>query len=72
MGTVSSFVQVDNTWSTGDIRNLAIGSKDLRAGNVQFTTAPFGAYDTIGGQSVVLARPGQDQGALPAPSTTAA
>jgi len=54
MGSVSSFVQVDDTWSTGDLRNLAIQSKDLRAGNVQFTTAPFGAYDTIGGQSVVL------------------
>jgi len=54
VGTFSSFVQVDDTWSTGDIRNLAIDSKDLRTGNVQFTTAPFGAYDTIGGQSVVL------------------
>ncbi len=54
VGTVSSFVQVDDTWSTGDIRNLALDSKDLRASNVQFTTAPFGGYDTIGGQSVVL------------------
>jgi LCP family protein required for cell wall assembly len=53
VGTVSSFVQVDDTWSTSDIRNLAISSKDLRANNVQFTTAPFGSYDTVAGQSIV-------------------
>ena len=65
VGTVSSFVQVDDTWSTGDIRNLAIDSKDLRAGNVQFTTAPFGGYDTIGGQSIVRLDAAKTQGAVP-------
>jgi LCP family protein required for cell wall assembly len=53
VGTVSSFVQVDDTWSTGDIRDLALSSRNLRAGNVQFTTAPFASYDRVGGQSIV-------------------
>jgi LCP family protein required for cell wall assembly len=53
VGTISSFVQVDDTWSTGEIRDLAWSSRDLRAGNVQFTTAPLGSYDRVDGQSIV-------------------
>jgi len=53
VGTISSFIQVDNTWSTGDIRSLAISSRDLRSSNVQFTTAPFARYDVVGGQDIV-------------------
>jgi LCP family protein required for cell wall assembly len=53
VGTVSNFVQVDSSWSTADIRGLAIASRNLRGGNVQFTTAPFGSYDVVGGQDIV-------------------
>jgi LCP family protein required for cell wall assembly len=53
VGTLSSFLQVDETWSTGDLRDLAWSSRDLRAGNVDFTTAPLGRYDTVAGQSIV-------------------
>lgn len=53
VGTVSDFLQVDSTWSTGDIRSLALSSRHLSSGDIQFTTAPFGSYDTVGGQSIV-------------------
>lgn len=61
VGTISSFIQVDDTWSTGDIRNLALDSKDLRSSNVQFTTAPFGSYDYVAGQSIVRLDPVKSQ-----------
>lgn len=57
VGTISSFVQVDDGWSTGDIRTLAVQSRNLRGSNVQFTTAPFGSYDTVAGQSIVRLDP---------------
>lgn len=53
VGTVADFVEVDNTWGTSDLRSLALSMRHLRSGDVQFTTAPFGSYDTVGGQSIV-------------------
>lgn len=53
VGTVASFVQVDDTWSTGEIRGLALSLRNLRTSDVQFTTAPFGSYDYVEGQSIV-------------------
>lgn len=53
VGTIASFVQVDDTWSTSEIRSLAISMRNLRGSDVQFTTAPFGSYDYVNGQSIV-------------------
>jgi LCP family protein required for cell wall assembly len=53
VGTLSSFVEVDNTWSTGDLRSLAFAMRNLHSSNVQFTTAPLGSYDVVGGQDIV-------------------
>ena len=61
VGTIASFVQVDDTWSTSEIRGLAVGMRNLRGSDVQFTTAPFGSYDTVGGQSIVRLDPALSQ-----------
>lgn len=53
VGTVASFVQVDDTWSTSEIRGLSLSLRNLRTSDVQFTTAPFGSYDYVEGQSIV-------------------
>ena len=57
VGTISSFVQVDDSWSTGDVRSLAISLRNLQTSNVQFTTAPLGGYDIVGGQDIVRLDP---------------
>ncbi len=57
VGTISSFVQVDNSWSTGDVRSLAISLRNLHTSNVQFTTAPLGGYGVVGGQDIVRLDP---------------
>jgi hypothetical protein len=53
IGTFAEFIQVDNTWSTGDLRTLGLAMRNLRNDQVAFATAPLAAYDDIGGQSVV-------------------
>jgi LCP family protein required for cell wall assembly len=58
IGTFSSFIQVDNTWSTGDIRTLGFAMRHVSGSDVRFTTAPLGSYDEVAGQSIVrLDRP---------------
>ncbi len=57
VSTIAGFLQVDDGWSTSEIRSLAFSSRGLRASNVQFTTAPFGSYDTVAGQSIVRLDP---------------
>jgi len=61
VGTIASFVQVDDTWSTGEIRGLAVAMRNLRSSAVQFTTAPFGSYDYVAGQSIVRLDPARSQ-----------
>lgn len=61
VSTISSFVQVDDTWSTSDIRGLALSMRNLRGPDVQFTTAPFGSYDYVGGQSIVRLDPAKSK-----------
>lgn len=53
VNTLSDFIEVDSTWTSGDIRSLALSLRGLHSSSVQFTTAPFGSYATIGGQSTV-------------------
>ena len=57
IGTFSSFVEVDKSWSTSDIRSLAFALRNLRSSNVQFTTAPLGSYDVVAGQDIVRLDP---------------
>jgi hypothetical protein len=47
-------VSVDNKLSNGDLYDLAWSLRSLRADDVRFMNAPFGGFDTIGGQAVVL------------------
>ncbi|MGI8702714.1 MAG: LCP family protein [Nocardioidaceae bacterium] len=61
IGTVADFVQVDDTWSTGEIRGLGLALRNLHSSAVQFTTAPFGSYDDVGGQSIVRLDPAKSQ-----------
>ena len=53
LGTFAEFVQVDDTWSTGDLRTLGLALRNLSSDGVAFTTAPLDRYDVIDGQSVV-------------------
>jgi LCP family protein required for cell wall assembly len=53
IGTVSSFIEVDDTWTTGDLRSLAFAMRNLDSSDVRFTTAPLSRYDVIDGQDVV-------------------
>ncbi len=53
IGTFARFIQVDNTWSTSDLRTLGLAMRNLSSSGVSFTTAPLGGYDNIAGQSVV-------------------
>ena len=50
---MSSYLTVDSTWDNDEIRSLAWSLRNLHTEDVDFFTAPFGAYDTINGQSVV-------------------
>ena len=55
---ITSNLTVDESWSTGDIRDLALSLRDIEAENVTFVTAPLGSYDTTSsGQSIVRLDP---------------
>jgi LCP family protein required for cell wall assembly len=46
---------VDEAWSIGEMRSMAIGMRDVRAGDVKFLTAPVqGLGRSADGQSIVL------------------
>lgn len=53
LSTMTKFIEVDNTWTTGDLRSLALSMRHLRSNDVQFTTAPLGSYDVVAGQDIV-------------------
>jgi LCP family protein required for cell wall assembly len=57
VGSLGSFLTLDSGWSNSDLRSLAIGSRNLSSSDIQFATAPFGSYDTVGGQSIVRLDP---------------
>lgn len=52
--SVGDVVSVDNKLSNSDLYDLAWSLRSLRADDVRFMNAPFGGFDTIGGQDVVL------------------
>ncbi len=54
VNTVSKYLTIDETWDSGEIRNLALSMIGISSADVQFLTAPLGKYDTSpDGQSIV-------------------
>lgn len=53
IGTFSSFIEVDDTWSAGDIRSLGFAMRHVGGSDVRFTTAPVGSFDDVQGQAIV-------------------
>ena len=65
VGVITRYLTVDDTWSNGEIRNLALSMRSIHTEDVSFLTAPFGSYDTSAdGQSIVRLAPAKTQGAL--------
>jgi LCP family protein required for cell wall assembly len=57
IGTFSEFIQVDNTWSAGDLRTLGFAMRNVSSSNVTFTTAPVSGFDVVDGQDIVRLNP---------------
>ncbi|MBW9210767.1 LCP family protein [Mumia sp. zg.B21] len=53
LSTVTKHLTVDSEWSTGDMRSLVLSMRNLRAGDVTFTTVPVKGTGRKGKQSVV-------------------
>ena len=64
LASLSSYLTLDSSWDNDEIRSLAWSLRNLHTEDVDFFTAPFGAYDTIrrpvGGQPRHAAVPGPD------------
>ncbi|MFD7643349.1 LCP family protein [Kitasatospora sp. NPDC059795] len=54
LGTVGDVVSVDDRLSNTDLYDLAWSLRGVRPDGVHFMNAPFGGFDSIDGQSVVL------------------
>jgi LCP family protein required for cell wall assembly len=50
---ITDNLTVDESFSVGEMRSLALSLRDLRGKDVEYLTAPLGRYDTVNGQSVV-------------------
>lgn len=50
---VTRHLTVDQSWSTGEIRGLALGLRDLDADRVRFVTLPLNRYETVDGAGSV-------------------
>lgn len=53
LGSLSSYLTIDSSWDNDELRAFAWSLRNLHTEDVEFFTAPFGSYDTIGDQSVV-------------------
>jgi LCP family protein required for cell wall assembly len=49
LGAIASHLTVDSSWSTHDIRSLALGMRGIKSKNVHFLTLPLLRYQTIPG-----------------------
>ncbi len=49
LDAITSHLTVDQSWSSGDIRSLALGLRNLDSDHVKFVTLPLGRYDTVPG-----------------------
>ncbi|PJN24656.1 LCP family protein [Kitasatospora sp. CB02891] len=54
LGTVGDVVSVDDRLSNSDLYDLAWSLRAVRPDGVHFMNAPFGGFDSVDGQSVVL------------------
>ncbi|MFK0195739.1 LCP family protein [Kitasatospora sp. NPDC090308] len=54
LGTIGDVASVDDRLSNTDLYDLAWSLRDVRPDGVHFMNAPFGGFDTIDGQAVVL------------------
>ncbi len=52
--SVGEVVSVDDRLGNSDLYDLAWSLRSVRADDVRFMNAPFGGFDTVGGQDVVL------------------
>jgi LCP family protein required for cell wall assembly len=50
---ITDNLTVDESFSVGEMRDLALSLRSLRGDDVEYLTAPLGRYDTVDGQSVV-------------------
>ncbi|WP_370618064.1 LCP family protein [Mumia sp. Pv 4-285] len=53
LSAVTKHLTVDSEWSTGDMRSLVLSLRNLRAGDVTFTTVPVKGTGRVGAQSIV-------------------
>lgn len=53
VGDLSDLIVVDSKLTSGKMRSLALGSRNLRARDFRFATVPYTGTPTIDGQSVV-------------------
>lgn len=53
LSSVTKHLTVDSEWTTGDMRGLLLSLRDMRAGDVTFTTVPVKGTGREGKQSVV-------------------
>ncbi len=59
---ITNNLTVDDNWSSGEIRSLALSMQNLSAKDVQFVTAPLGSYATApDGESIVRLAPHQSK-----------
>jgi LCP family protein required for cell wall assembly len=49
LGAITDHLAVDSSWSTGDIRGLALGLRGIDIKKVHFMTLPLARYETIPG-----------------------
>lgn len=54
LDAITSNLDVDDDWDTGDIRDLAFNMRGLKSDKVEFLTAPMASYDDTEVGSVVL------------------
>ncbi|MFJ1758470.1 LCP family protein [Kitasatospora sp. NPDC088134] len=54
LGTIGDVASVDDRLSNSDLYDLAWSLRAVRPDGVHFMNAPFGGFDTVDGQSVVL------------------
>jgi LCP family protein required for cell wall assembly len=58
VGVITRYLTVDDTWSNGEIRDLALSMRNIHTDDVSFLTAPLGSYDrSPDGQSIVRLAP---------------
>ena len=53
LDAITSQLTVDQSWSSGDLRGLALGMRNLNSDHVRFVTLPLDHYETVEGAGSV-------------------